>query len=96
MVDQHTDGMLLVAVGEGHGQRLLAAAYVGVVPAVTDLRRANRVGPRGVSHIVRADPGGGLAGGRAQGGRADRGEDAQQGEGFRGGRRLGGGHQRAR
>src|SRR5271166_6867847 len=25
MVDQHADGMLLVAVGEGHGQRLLAA-----------------------------------------------------------------------
>ena len=41
-----------------------------------------------------ADPPGCLASGRAQGRRADRSEDAQQGEGLWGGRRLGGGHQR--
>jgi hypothetical protein len=94
VVDQHADGVLLVAVGEGHGQRLLAAADVGVVPAVTDPRSADLAGPRRVSHVTGVKPRGRLPGGRAQGGRADRGEDAQQGEGLRGGRRLGGGHQR--
>jgi hypothetical protein len=94
VVDEHADGVLPGAVGEGHGQRLLPTADVGVVPAVPDLRGADRAGPRGIGQVVRAEPVGRLAGGGAQARRADRGEHAQQGERLRSGRRLGGGHQR--
>src|SRR5208283_4886265 len=61
VVDQHAEGVLPVAIGEGHGQRLVPTARVGVVPAVTDLRSADQAGPRGISHIMRADPRGRLA-----------------------------------
>ena len=66
MVDQHAERVLPHPVGEGHRQRLLAAADVGEVPAVTDLRSADRPGPRGVGHVAGVYPGRGLCRGGAQ------------------------------
>ena len=95
VIEQHADRVLPVAVGEGHGQRLLPAADVGVVPALAHPRGAERSGPGRVGHAAGAEPGRGLPGGGPQGGRADRGQDPQQGQGLRGGRRLRGGNQRS-
>jgi hypothetical protein len=92
VVDQHADGVLAVAVGEGHGQRLLAAADVGVVPALIDPGAAERSSPGRVGHVAGADPVCGGPGDGPQRRRSDRGEDPQQGEGFRGRRRLRGGN----
>ena len=95
VIDQYADRVRPVAVAEGHGQRLLAAADVRVVPALTDLRGTERGGPRRVGHTASRYPGRRLPGGGPQGRRADHREDPQQGEGFRRGRRLRGGNQRS-
>ena len=52
VVDQHGHRVRPVAVAEGHGQRLLAAADVGVVPALTGPRGTERGGPGRVGHAA--------------------------------------------
>ena len=70
----------LIGVGEGHGQRLVAAADVGEVPAVTGPRGTEGDGPGRVGHAAVAKAGRGLPGGGPQGGRAERGQHPQQGQ----------------